>query len=185
MSLADLSYRLYGLQAIQSRGVLAPDLDQRCTAVIAELEALIHDVRHEMAFPPLGLKDAAPPATGSDATEGFDQARVEAAFEAWLTSDDKPDMWPIGGPDATPILVTEMLRALVHSHRPLPAVEAAELGMPPGARLGYAATELLLAVIDPAGVRCRSYRSALYYLRDRDDGSFPPPQALMPSALRR
>lgn len=100
---------------------------------------------------------------------GSHQSRAEAAFESWLTSDDKPDVWQVDVRDEPHTSLTGMLGELVTSGRQLSADAATELGMPPGTTQGHAATELLLAVNDTAGPRCRSYRAALSYLRDHDD----------------
>jgi hypothetical protein len=53
------------------------------------------------------------------------------------------------------------------SLRQLPADLAAAIGLPASCSLGRAATELLLAVDDHAGPRCRSFRAAAYYLAGR------------------
>jgi hypothetical protein len=148
---------------------VARDLDQRLTGVIAELESLIHDLLHDSGTATNGTKTPHTTTASSGAAGGVDRTRAEAAFEAWLTSDGKPDEWPVDDPDAPPTSLTGILGQVVLSRRQLPADAAAELGMPPGAPLGHAATELILAVNDPVGPRCRSYRSALYYVRDRDD----------------
>ncbi len=143
------------------------DLDKRLAGVIAELESLIHDLLH-------GTGAATTPAprvassVAAGAPDGTGRPVAEAALQAWLTSDDNPDVWQLDGPDQPPTSLTTILGELVLSHLPLPGDVAAALGMRSGTTLGYAATELLLAVNDPAGPRCRSYRSALYYLRDHD-----------------
>jgi hypothetical protein len=89
-------------------------------------------------------------------------------FVSWLTSFDKPDEIRIGGTGGVSVPLSLFLGGLSTSSEMLPADAAAEVGMSAGTKLGDAATELLLAVNDPAGPRCRSYRSAVYYLRDLD-----------------
>lgn len=118
---------------------------------------------------PNGAKTPPTRFSPSEVACGSDQTRAEAAFEAWLTSDDLPDACQVDAADEPQLSLTGMLGELVTSGRPLPANAAAELGMPPGTTQGHAATELLLAVSDTAGPRRRSYRSAMYYLRDHDD----------------
>ncbi len=168
-SLTDLSYMVTRVHAIRDRGGMARDLDLRLTGVIAEVESLIHDLVHDSRPATNGAKTSPTRVASSDTAGGSGKIRAEAAFEAWLTSDDKPDEWQVDGPDAPPTSLTGILGQVVLSRRQLPADAAAELGMPPGAPLGHAATELILAVNDPVGPRCRSYRSALYYMRDHDD----------------
>ena len=171
VSLTDLSYLVTRAHAIRSRGGVTRDLDERLAGVIAELESLIHDLLHGTGPAPDGA--TTPPSrvastVAAGAADGCGRPVAEAALQAWLTSDDKPDVWQLDGPDQPPTSLTTILGELVLSHLPLPADAAAALGMPSGTTLGDAATELLLAVNDPAGPRCRSYRSALYYLRDHD-----------------
>ena len=169
-SLTDLSYLVTRVHAIRGRGGVDLDLDQRLAGVIAELESLIHDLLHDAGPTSNGAKP--PTRVASSGVAGAsDRTRAEAAFEAWLTSDDRLDVWQVDAPDEPQTSLTVMLGELVLSRRPLPPDAAAALGMPPGTALGYAAAELVLAVNDPAGPRCRSYRSALYYLRDHD-GTF-------------
>lgn len=172
-TLTDLSSMISSVHTIRSRGGVARDLDQRLTVVIAELESLIHDLLRDKGPATNGAKTPSPKAVSSGAA-GAGQTRAEAAFDAWLTSDDKPDAWQLDGPDSPPVSLTGILGELVLSRCQLPVAAAAALGMPPGTALGYAAAELLLAVNDPAGPRCRSYRSALYYLRDHDDAFTSP-----------
>lgn len=90
----------------------------------------------------------------------------EAAFDAWLDAADHPEQVLHHG---RPLAVREVLTAVLSSRRPLRARSARELGVPVGTTTGAAAAWLLVAVDDPGGPRCRSFRSALYYLRDADD----------------
>lgn len=169
-SLTDLASMASHAQVIRGRSPLAPDLDQRLAGVIAELQSLIHDLLHDTGTTPNGAK---PPTrvASSGAAGASDPTRAEAAFEAWLTSEGKPDAWQLGGPDEPPTSLTAILEDVVISRRQLPAASAAALRMRSGTTLGHAAAELLHAVSDPVGPCCRSYRSALYYLRDHD-GTF-------------
>ncbi len=173
-TLTDLSSMASRARAIRSRGGIPRDLDQRLTSLMAELSSLIHDLMHDTGPVTNGAKTSPARAGLSGAPATSDQTRTEAAFEAWLTSEGKPDLWQLDGPDAPPTSLNAILREVVLSGRLLPADAAAALGMPSGTTLGYAAAELLLAVTDPAGPRCRSYRSALYFLRDHDDAIVGP-----------
>jgi len=56
------------------------------------------------------------------------------------------------------------LRVLSTSTRPLAPARGESLGLPADVTLGAAATALLQACEDPDGPRCRSYRSATYFL---------------------
>jgi hypothetical protein len=165
-SLTDLSYTVTRIHSIRSRGGVPPALDERLAGVITDLESLIHDLLHYMG--PTRDSTRTPPTRVLGAAGALIRTRTEAAFEAWLTDDDRPDVWQVDDPETSP---TQMLGTLVLSPRQLPGDAADALGMPPGATVGDAAAELILAVNDPAGPRCRSYRSALYFLRDHD-GTF-------------
>jgi len=90
---------------------------------------------------------------------------AEFAFVRWLLEPDKPDHLRLDGPDRAATPLTWALGELCTSRRTLPTDAAAVLGLSPDATVGHAATELLLAVNDPAGPRCRSYRAAAYHLR--------------------
>lgn len=93
---------------------------------------------------------------------------AERRFLDWLTSDALPDRLttcPDGAPEAT----STLLGTLITSSRPLTRCEAARVGSPPGTPLGVVATELIDAVHDPRGPRCRSFRAAVYYLRDHHE----------------
>jgi hypothetical protein len=164
-SLTDLSLMVTRVHAIRCRGGVARDLDQRLTGLIAELESLIHDLLHDTDPASNGAK----PSTKARPAGAAERTRAEAAFTAWLTSADTPDVWRLDGPDAPPVSLTRILGDLALSRRQLPTAAAAALGMPTDATLGYAAAALIVAVNDPAGPRCRSYRSAVFYLRDLDE----------------
>jgi hypothetical protein len=55
------------------------------------------------------------------------------------------------------------------SKRALTPDAAQTLGLGDGATVGTAAADLLMAVKDPAGPNCRSYRAAALYLRDHHE----------------
>lgn len=170
-TLTDLSSMECSAHAIRARGGMDPATDERVAAVIAQVESLIHDLVHDAGRVRTG--PAAPRSRGrsSDGAAADALSEAEASFRGWLTSPAKPEFVPAGATGGSTSL-TEILKQLVVSPRELPVEMAQELGMRPGATLGYAAAELLLAVTDPEGPRCRSYRSAAYYLRDRGNMVF-------------
>lgn len=102
-----------------------------------------------------------------------DRGDVEQIFLDWLADPTKPDSLRLDAADGPPTPLTELLGRLCTSPRRLPAAAATTLGLSPRARIGDAATQLLLAVKDPAGPRCRSYRAAAYYLRDLHELAAP------------
>jgi len=117
---------------------------------------------------------AASDGIGSDELGRAEPSDAERSFERWLTSLGASDAGPIVGLVDPQQALTGMLGELIRSGRPLTSGAAVQLGLPVGTTQGHAATELLLAVNDPDGPNCRSYRSALYFLRDRDDTRVDP-----------
>lgn len=119
-----------------------------------------------------GLRASAPPARPTTSSTGVDdgpgRTRAEAAFESWLGSVEKPEVWRLDPRDESHTPLTGILGELILSPRQLSADAAAQLGMPHGISQGHAARELLLAVNDTLGPCCRSYRSAVYHLREND-----------------
>jgi hypothetical protein len=95
------------------------------------------------------------------------QTGVEQAFLAWLAEPDSADAVTLEGTEE-PQPLAQTLDELCRSGRVLPAQTAGSIGLPTGATVGQAAGELRFAVEHPAGPRCRSFRAALYYLRDLD-----------------
>lgn len=88
-----------------------------------------------------------------------------ATFLGWLTAcvlDEQLDADGHLAPDPT---VEHLLDGLGVSPSPLPTELAEALGSGPGATVGDAAIELLAAVTELTGPRCRSYRSAVYFLQ--------------------
>ena len=94
-----------------------------------------------------------------------DSLRAERYFRDWLADPTKPDAVRFDG-DAESTSLTVVLGLVSTSLARLPAEAAVMLGMRDGVTVGKAAAELVLAVNDPAGPRCRSYRAAVYYLHD-------------------
>jgi hypothetical protein len=166
-SLTDLSSMVGRIHMIRSRGGVADEIDRRLAGIVEELESLMHDLQGTADHTSNG--DAAPRIrlASTDAADSPDPT-AEVAFQLWLTGGDKAEVVSVGDPNGPPTPLTDLLGTLVLSSNQLSGEAAASLGMPSGTTVGYAAGELLLAVIDPTGPRCRSYRSALYYLRERD-----------------
>jgi len=101
------------------------------------------------------------------ATSPFASARqdaFEAAFRAWVAGTEKPDVLLVEGSGCVPMPIERVLQHLAMSTRPLDAASGAALGLHADATVGAAATALLRARTDPTGPRCRSYRSATYFL---------------------
>ena len=94
---------------------------------------------------------------------------MEQAFLGWLAEPTSADELPLDHSEG-PVPLTRVLGELSLSGRLLPADTAARVGLPDGTTVGHAAAELVFAVLDPAGPRCRSFRAAVYYLRDLDRG---------------
>ena len=89
---------------------------------------------------------------------------AERRFLAWLADADKPDQVQLE--DGTHLPLATLLGVLCASWRRLPPAAATTLGLSAESTIGEATAELVLAVKDPAGPRCRSYRAAVYYLHD-------------------
>jgi len=95
------------------------------------------------------------------------QRAAEQAFLSWLVAPTSADELPlVDGGEPEPL--ARILVELSLSSRVLPTETAASLGLRDGTTIGHAAVEVLLAVKDPAGPRCRSYRAAVFFLRDLD-----------------
>jgi hypothetical protein len=88
---------------------------------------------------------------------------LEDAFLAWIHDPVKPDVVALG-PDRTVSMLT-LSRHLKRSSATLAPAACTQLGLPADVTIATAATELLHATVDPDGPRCRSFRSASYYLR--------------------
>jgi hypothetical protein len=116
-----------------------------------------------------------------------DLPALEAILRHWLRGRARPDVVltdPDGGAAVPLDVVLVRLRA---SSAPLDRVSAARLGLPPGSGFADAAEDLLFARHDPAGPRCRSFRSASYYLYGLariDPTSADPQPAHRPGGLR-
>ena len=147
-------------------------IGDRLDRAIDELEAVGHQLLTrndaELGEPvtPRGPKRvssssvARPPAAVSGAPD-------ERRFLEWLLGCGEPGEPEPSYQDEVAAGLSRLLGALSTSARPLPPEAARIVGGPEGMTIGDAATEILLAVNDPAGPRCRSYRAAVYFLHDR------------------
>jgi len=108
-TLTDLSFMVTRVHAIRGRDGVPRDLDERLAAVITDLESLIHDLLHYTRLTP-DTAATLPAAAGSSGASRIGTRPIaEAAFSAWLTSDDMPDMWQIDAPDQPQTSLTAML----------------------------------------------------------------------------
>ncbi len=166
--LTDLSAtvcRILGLQQFHADDVA---LQNRLRRTVAELELLIsHLLRTDAS-------GSRPVPQSSVSTPR--QRAAEQAFLTWLAAPTSTDELTLAGDDE-PEPLARVLGELSLSSRVLAAGTAARLGLPDGTTIGHAAVELLLAVENPAGPRCRSFRAAVYYLRDLDRELFAWPDA--------
>ena len=96
-------------------------------------------------------------------------AGLEQAFIAWLEGPNRPDEVALDGPDEPATPLTRVLGALALARQPLPASARDVLGYRTEVSVGQAATDLLLAVRDPLGPRCRTYDGAVAHLRDHHE----------------
>lgn len=87
---------------------------------------------------------------------------LEDAFRAWVEDPAKPQVVDLGQDGQVP--TAELARRLRGSPATLGASASMQIGLPPGVTIGTAVAELLHATVDADGPRCRSFRSASYYL---------------------
>lgn len=160
--LTDLSAAVCQIRGLQQIHADDAALQDRLRRTAAELETIIsHLLRTDNT-----LSSSLPPAPPASASTPRQRA-AEHAFLDWLAQPTSTDELPLATGDG-PEPLAPILGELSLSKRLLPAQTAARLGLPEGTTLGHAAVEVLLAVKDPAGPRCRSFRAAVYYLRDLD-----------------
>lgn len=167
--LSALSATVSQIRGLQQRHVGDVELEGRLRRTATELESLISALLHTDG------SGSSPPAPRSSASTPRQWA-AEQAFLVWLTKPTSADELPVDGTEG-PEPLAQVLGELSPSERVLPAETAARIGLPDGTTVGHAAAELLLVVKDPAGPRCRSFRAAVYYLRDLDRGRFIEPEA--------
>jgi hypothetical protein len=98
----------------------------------------------------------------------FGPEPLEAGFRTWVEGHAKADVVVVGcqgrGSEPVAVPLDAALRVLSTSTRPLAPARGESLGLPADVTLGAAATALLQAYEDPDGPRCRSFRSATYFL---------------------
>jgi hypothetical protein len=94
-------------------------------------------------------------------------ACLEAGFRAWVEGHAKADVIVIGASEPFTVPLEDALHRLSMSVQPLGPADGSSLGMPDDVTIGAAATALLHARTDPDGPRCRSFRSATYFLVGR------------------
>jgi hypothetical protein len=166
--LTDLSASVSHLRGLQQLHVSDDELVSQLRRAAAELESLITHLLHSSAS---GSGSAT--TTRSSPATPFRRA-AEQAFLAWLAEPTSADEVALAGvADAEPL--ARVLGELSLSKRVLPAEMAVGAGLPCGTTVGHVATELLRAVEDPSGPRCRSFRAAVFYLHDLDRGLFLEP----------
>jgi len=91
------------------------------------------------------------------------QSELEDAFRAWAEGTELPETVTLD--DGVEIPLLELSRLLLRSPTPLPPSASTRIGLGPDESVASAATALLRSTVDPAGPRCRSFRSAVYFLR--------------------
>ena len=96
-------------------------------------------------------------------SSSLDLDELELAFHTWAHDPDKPDVVDLGRHGE--VAMVELARELTASPSRLAASACRQLGLPYGVTIGTAANELLHVTVAPDGPRCRSFRSASYYLR--------------------
>jgi hypothetical protein len=161
--LTDLSATVGRIRGLQQLDVDDDGLVTQLRRAAAELESLITGLLHTD-----GLGSVPPPVPRSSVSTPRRRA-VEQACLVWLAEPTSADELVLTEGDET-VPLSRALGELSLSERQLPAEMAASIGLPEGTAFGHVGAELLLAVKDPAGPRCRSFRAALFYLRDLDRG---------------
>jgi hypothetical protein len=161
--LAHLSEMVEYLRVLQEHYGADRRVNDRVRDAAARLQALVHALSGATGVDPahrptLSTRSVPPPSLGE----------LETAFLGWLADPVTADEVRLADGAGSPLPMRPVLDALSTSTCPLSGEVAATLGMPAGTTVGHAASELRLAVDDPAGPRCRSYRAGAYYLRGLD-----------------
>ena len=89
---------------------------------------------------------------------------LEVAFLRWIDGRARSDLLQVGPPSNVTLPLEQALDRLRTSTEPLSPLRAHRLGLAHGVSVGRAADRLLWARLAPQGPRCRSFRSASYYL---------------------
>ncbi|MFP4148699.1 MAG: hypothetical protein ACLFUG_10705 [Nitriliruptoraceae bacterium] len=109
--------------------------------------------------------NASPDQDSHDRRTCFDELpALEAVLRTWIQGRARPDIVLIDPDRGVQVSLDELLRELRASSTPLGTGYAASLGLPADATVGEAAAALLAARHDVDGPRCRSFRSASYFL---------------------
>ncbi|TVR36546.1 MAG: hypothetical protein EA388_03455 [Nitriliruptor sp.] len=162
--LTDLSATVCQIRGLQQR--LGDDgLQGQLRRTATELETLITALLRKDGSGP------SPPVVPATSVSAPHQRPAERAFSVWLAEPTSANESLLAYGDE-PEALARALGELSLSRQVLPAGTAADVGLPDGTTIGHAAVEVLLAVKDPAGPRCRSYRAAVFYLRDLDRDRF-------------
>ena len=144
--------------------------DHRLNERFRDVKVRLQDLVDALSSPTV-LDDGHASTTGASpdgAAPGASLQDLEAVFLRWLVDPVDADGLRVDGDDRSPRPLRQVMDALAVSHRSLPPEVADRFGLASGTTVGRVATELRRAVEDPDGPRCRSYRSAAYYLRGLD-----------------
>jgi hypothetical protein len=160
---AHLSKMVEYLRALQEHCGADRRVNDLVRDAAGRLQALVH-----VLSTATGVDPAHRPTPSTRPTLPPSLGELETAFIRWLADPVTSDEVRLDGGHGPLLPMRPVLDAVSASTRPLSGEAAATLGMPAGTTIGHAASELRLAVDDPAGPRCRSYRAAAYYLRGLD-----------------
>lgn len=107
-------------------------------------------------------RDHADTCPGSPVSE--DLLALEAVLRHWVQGRARPELVLIHPEEGSTVSLDQVLARLCSSSAPLGAACSRRLGLSDDTTVSEAAEELLFARHDPGGPRCRSFRSASYYL---------------------
>ncbi len=93
--------------------------------------------------------------------------QYEQALLSWLYSTTRPESIDLQGQSHPTVPLAQLLGRVTTSRRQLPSHISATLSWPSEATFGDLATELLVAVLDPAGPRCPTFADAVKHLQTR------------------
>lgn len=111
-----------------------------------------------------------PPSQAPPRVDTWD-VEPETTFLIWLADPEAPEELLLDDLHGVGLPASWLLGMLCASRTPLPAWAAERLGYRQPRSIGDAATDLLLAVSDPAGPRCPTFVAAKRYLRELDPRS--------------